>query len=207
MFCCSRSQACSFDWRGEIQVLPYIGSGCLGVTKSEIPVTKHRPLCGSSAESSGAKCVVSGRLPAMQAWLGFCWGSSEPAQITHFSVWNTLFSKLSFLRFVNTAYLCTKSVVWYIFLPIVSPFEQPTVTTVLGGAGGCWRPLLLWKKWSHATAGAGQAVHLRVLTGVRACMYLGYLSITGCIQTSVLQALFHFDLNPVFFILMKILSA
>lgn len=81
--------------------LPYIGSGCPGVTKSEIPVTKHQPWCGPSAEPRVS--MVSGfwEAPRNSAlpWVLLRLLRTCMVQITHFSVWNTLFSELSFLSY------------------------------------------------------------------------------------------------------------
>lgn len=79
------------------------------------------------------KCLVSGRLPAIQS---FCWGSSEPTQSSSCISVCEIHHSVNCLS--NTAYFCTKSPVQYIFLPLVPPLEQATVTDVLGGAGGCW---------------------------------------------------------------------
>lgn len=112
--------------RGETRVL---GSLILALSSLESQNLKSQ----SQSTSPGVvhllnlvwgKCLVSGSLTAIQPCLGFCWGSLEPTRSrSHIPVCETDCSVNCLFCLINTAYLCTKSLVWYISLPIVPPLE------------------------------------------------------------------------------------
>lgn len=146
-----------------------------------------------------AKYLVSGRLPKIQPCCRFCWGSSEPASFRSHIL------KSSELLFLS--YQWYPSLAWYIFLPVLL-LEQATVTEVLYAAGGCWgktnhcywgrRDAVpheeqdrqhIWRSWQEYMHPDSSEHHWQ-----------------SRIQSPVLPSIFHLVLNPIFPILMKMLS-